>query len=230
MLATIHQPNYLPWPGFFHKWMSADAFVILDTVQFHKNDWQNRNRIKTANGAQWLTVPVHYRFPAHINEVGIVEGTWLRKQSAALEQAYGKAPYFQYYWTDIHSTMMRPWQRLSDMNVALIHLLGGMLECVAPLHLASQMQTSDSDPTDRLIGLCREIGATGYLAGIDGKKYMQTGKFSEAGIDVCYQDVAAPVYDQLYGEFVSHLSVVDLLFNVGPEAPDVIRQMGGVIR
>jgi len=230
MLVSIHQPNYLPWPGFFHKWMLADAFIILDTVQFRKNDWQNRNRIKTANGPQWLTVPVHYHFPAIINEVDISQDPWLHKQLAAMEQSYAKAPYFQDYWDNIQSVLTQPWQKLSDMNTALIRLLGEVVGCHAPLYLASEMQVENTDPTGRLIDLCRELGGSAYLAGIDGKKYMQGSQFSEADIDLWYQDVQAPVYHQLHGEFVSYLSVVDLLFNVGPEASKVIREMGGKVR
>ena len=230
MLVSIHQPNYMPWPGFFHKWMLADAFIILDTVQFHKNDWQNRNRIKTANGPQWLTVPVHYHFPAIINEIEISQDPWQRKQLAAMEQSYAKAPYFQDYWDNIQSVLIQPWKKLSDMNTALIRALGEMVGCQAPLYLASEMQVENTDSTGRLIDLCKELGGSAYLAGVDGEKYMQIDQFSEAGIDLWYQDVVAPVYHQLHGEFVSHLSVVDLLFNVGPEATNVIREMGGKVR
>jgi len=228
MLVAIHQPNYLPWPGFFHKWMISDAFIILDTVQFHKNDWQNRNRIKTVNGAQWLTVPVHCDFPAIISAVEIAGSSWLRKQIATLEQSYAKAPHFHDYWEDVRAVLGRPWQKLSEMNTALIRLLGGMLGCQAPLHLASEMQTQNTDPTGRLVDLCRELGGTAYLAGIDGKEYMKASQFAKGGIDLWYQNVQAPVYNQLHGKFISHLSVADLLFNVGSEAADVIRHMGGM--
>jgi len=230
MLVTIHQPNYLPWPGFFHKWMLADAFVVLDTVQFSRSDWQNRNRIKTANGPRWLTVPVRYHFPALINEVEIIQGSWQRKQVAALEQAYARAPFFHDYWRGIRPVLVRPWRKMSDMNVSLIRLLGKMVGCQAPLYLASEMQADNTDPTGRLIDLCRELDGSDYLAGIDGKKYMNIRQFKDAGINVWYQDVAAPVYPQLHGEFVAHLSVLDLLFNVGAEACCVIRKMGGKVQ
>ncbi len=116
------------------------------------------------------------------------------------------------------------------MNISLIRLLGEMVGCQAPLYLASQMQTDNTDPTGRLIDLCRELGGTGYLAGADGRNYMDAGQFEAANISLWYQDASAPVYHQLYGEFISHLSVVDLLFNVGPEASDMIRGMGGKVR
>jgi len=124
MLVTIHQPNYLPWPGFFNKWLQSDIFVILDTVQFHKNDWQNRNRIKTANGVLWLSVPVHFKFPDAISYVNIANDRWARKQIASIEQSYGKLPFFSAYWPEIRDVLAAPWTGLSEMNVALIRILG----------------------------------------------------------------------------------------------------------
>jgi len=226
VLVTIHQPNYLPWPGFFHKWLLADAFVILDTVQYHKNEWQNRNRIKTANGAQWLTVPVGYRFPQRIREVGIAPGNWARKQSAAIEQAYARAPHLDDYWPDLKAVLQQPWERLADLNIAVIRLLGGMLGCTAPLHLASQMSTSSEDPSGRLVSLCRELGATAYLSGSEGRGYLERQQFADAGLELWFQEVEGPRYAQLHGAFVSHLSVIDMLFNLGPGTTDMVRSMG----
>lgn len=227
MLVTIHQPNYLPWPGFFHKWLIADAFVILDTVQYHKNEWQNRNRIKTASGAQWVTVPVSYRFPQIINEVGIAQPNWARKQIAAIEQAYAKAPYTDNYWPQLREVMEQPWEKIADLNIAIIRTLGGMLGCKAPLHLASAMKTISDDPTWRLISLCRELDGDGYLSGSEGRHYLERNRFSDAGIALWFQEVEAPRYPQLHGEFISHLSVLDMLFNVGSATSEMVLRMGG---
>ncbi|MDX8402802.1 MAG: WbqC family protein, partial [Mariprofundaceae bacterium] len=165
MLVTIHQPNFMPWPGFFHKWLISDAFILLDTVQYHKNEWQNRNRIKSSNGAQWLTVPVSYRFPQMIAEVEIASPNWARKQISAIEQAYAKAPYLDQYWPTLRDLLQQPWGRITDLNVALIQTLGEMLQCQAPLHLASDIATDLTDPTERLISLCRELDGDAYLSG-----------------------------------------------------------------
>jgi len=225
-LVTIHQPNYLPWPGFFHKWLLADTFVVLDTVQYHKNEWQNRNRIKTANGAQWLTVPVTYRFPQRIDEVGIADAPWARKQVAAVEQAYAKAPFFADYWPPLKALLLQPWTQLADLNTEIIRLLGGMLGCSAPLLLASQMQTRNDDPTGRLIDLCRELDGDAYLSGREGRNYLDRDAFDAAGIGLWFQEAAAPVYPQLHGDFIACLSVLDMLLNVGPEAANIVRDMG----
>jgi len=230
-LVTIHQPNYLPWPGFFHKWLLSDAFVILDTVQFHKNEWQNRNRIKTAQGVQWLTVPVTYRFPQRIEEVGIAAGPWARKQAAAIEQAYAKAPFLDDYWPPLKDLLLsRPWQPLAELNTEVIRLLGGMLGCTAPLVLASTMQARNEDPTGRLIDLCRELGADAYLSGREGRIYLDNGAFGAAGLELWFQEVVPPVYPQLHGEFVPYLSLLDMLLNVGPQASNMVRAMGEMQR
>jgi len=201
-LITIHQPNYLPWSGFFHKWMISDVFIILDTVQYHKNEWQNRNRIKTTQGAQWLTVPVQYRFPQTIQEVTIAPQPWARKQMAAVEQAYAKAPFFQTYYPALQDVWAKPWEKVSDLNVAVIRVLGEMLGCDAPLLLASEMQTQSDDPTDRLIQLCHECEGTAYLSGSEGRNYLQQDVFEKAGLELYFQHVQPPVYAQLHGEFI----------------------------
>ena len=226
MLVTIHQPNFLPWPGFFHKWLISDAFIVLDTVQYHKSEWQNRNRIKTVNGAQWLTVPVSYRFPQAIGEVDIASPNWARKQISAIEQAYAKAPYMDLYWPKLREVLQQPWEGISDLNTAIIRTLGEMLHCHSPLYLASKMRTDSTDPTERLISLCQELNGDAYLSGREGRGYLESGRFNEAGIELWFQEVEAPVYPQLHGTFISHLSVVDMLFNLGPATQEIILQMG----
>ena len=226
-MITIHQPNYLPWMGFFHKWMLSDAFIILDTVQYHKNEWQNRNRIKTAQGAQWLTVPVTYRFPQTISEVGLAPAPWARKQIATIEQNYAKAPYLDAYWSEIKTLLQQPWQKLSDLNTAIIRLFGRMLGCTAPLYLASEIPVENQDPTGRLIDLCKHLDGTAYLSGSEGKNYLRQEVFEDAGLALYFQAVEAPVYPQLHGDFISHLSVLDLLLNCGDGAAKVVHDMGG---
>jgi len=227
-LITIHQPNYLPWSGFFHKWMISDAFIILDTVQYHKNEWQNRNRIKTAQGAQWLTVPVTYRFPQTIQEVGIAAKPWARKQIAAIEQNYAKAPYLDNYWPELKAIFEQPWESLCDLNVAMIRALGTVLGCNAPLLLASHMDKVSDAPTQRLIELCKQLHGTAYLSGSEGRNYLQQAVFQDAKLELFFQQVEAPVYPQLHGDFISHLSVLDVLFHCGDTSIDIIHTMGGM--
>ncbi|MDX8391383.1 MAG: WbqC family protein [Mariprofundaceae bacterium] len=228
MLVTIHQPNFLPWPGFFHKWLLADALILLDTVQYEKNEWQNRNRIKTAQGAQWLTVPVRYRYPQKINEVTIADQRWPRKLCGSIEQAYARAPYLKVYWPQLRDILNEPCESLRDMNIALIRAVGGFLGCHAPISVASGLTVENTDPTGRLLELCAAIDADGYLSGQEGRAYLDAGAFARNGMKLYFQHVDAPVYTQLHGNFVSHLSILDLLLNLGPEAADVVKNMGGI--
>ncbi|MDQ6955491.1 MAG: WbqC family protein [Mariprofundaceae bacterium] len=227
-LITIHQPNYLPWPGFFHNWMIADAFIILDTVQYHKNEWQNRNRIKSPQGAQWLTVPVTYRFPQSIEQVGVAATPWARKQLAAIEQNYAKAPYMGEYLPALKAVLQQPWHSLSALNVAMIRVLGDILGCDAPLLLASDLGVVSNDPTGRLIELCQALDGSAYLSGSEGRNYLQQTIFQDAGLKLYFQHVQAPSYPQLHGDFISHLSLLDLLFNCGDASRGIIHAMGGM--
>jgi len=229
-LITIHQPNFLPWPGFFHKWVLADAMVLLDTVQYEKNEWQNRNRIKTASGVQWITVPVNYRYPQKIGEVMIADRRWVRKVCASIEQAYAKTPYFEAHWSPVREVLNHDYERLVDLNVALIRVLGAALGCDAPLQLASEIDVNHPDPTQRLIEICAEMNGDAYLSGQEGRAYLQREAFAQSGLALYFQQVTAPVYPQLHSGFVSHLSALDLLFNTGNDAAGIIQNMGGMVQ
>ena len=192
--VAIHQPNYMPWAGFFHKWMHADTFVLLDTVQYHKNEWQNRNQIKTSQGSQWITVPVSYRFPQRIEEVGIVPNPWARKQIASIEQAYAKAEYLSLYWAGLRAVLLQKHTRLVDLNVAVIRYLGQALGCTSPLLLASELPIAQDEPTQRLISICQHLNADTYLSGQEGRSYLQQDAFSHASLKLMFQHATPPLY------------------------------------
>jgi hypothetical protein len=221
--VAIHQPQYLPWLGYLDKLDAADVFIVLDTVQFRKHEWQNRNRIRTKDGWQWLTVPVIDRFPERIDQVetnGRID--WQRKHAQALKLHYGKAAHWDFAGPDVLAVLEKPWGRLSELNVALIDLLAQKLGIATPRLLASRLSARE-EPTDRLIDLCHAVGGTVYLAGRQGPAYMELERFREAGIEVQVQDYRHPEYVQRYAPFVSHLSVIDLLANQGPGSLDIIR-------
>jgi hypothetical protein len=219
MLVAIHQPQYLPWLGYFDKMLKADVFCYLDSVQYKKNEWQNRNRIKTAAGWQWLTVPVTYRYPQRIGEVGIDNRSdWARKHLQALSTNYRRAPFFEKYFPAIEALLSRRWESIAALNLSLIECLREILG-IADKHAvqASRIKASD-DPTDRLIDICQSLGADSY---------MDLEKFRQRGIRVLTQDFQHPVYPQLYNGFQEQLSIVDLIFNCGPESGEVIRRGKG---
>ena len=229
MIVAVHQPQYLPWLGYFDKIRRADAFCYLNDVQYKKNEWQNRNRIKTAQSWQWLTVPVSYRFPEKINEVHINNTVdWKKKHLQALITNYSRAPYFKEYISIFEDVFSKDWELISDLNIHLIELLRGVLQLQeTSTVISSDLKLSD-DPTGRLIDICNHLGADTYLAGQGGANYMDVERFEKNGLQVIVQEFEHPVYPQLFDEFQSHLSIVDLLFNCGPESMNIIREANTV--
>lgn len=224
MIVSIHQPQYLPWLGYIDKIDRADIFILLDNVQYKKNEWQNRNRIKTAQGWQWLTVPVLYRYPEKINEVKINNKVdWIRKHRTAIETNYIKAPYFKKYFPYLEDIYERNWERLADINTALIKLLVELFGIKKKIIIASDIETRDALDY-RLIDLCKAAGGDVYLSGRDGQKYMDFAVFDKAGIKVLIQDFKHPVYPQLYRGFEPNLSSIDILFNCGEKSIEIIRE------
>jgi hypothetical protein len=224
LIVAVHQPQYLPWIGYFDKMRRADIFCYLNDVQYKKNEWQNRNRIKTAQDWQWLTVPVRYRFPEKINEVRINNTTqWSKKHLQAIKTNYSRAPYFKEYISIFEDTFSRDWELISGLNIHLIECLKDALQMKEKKTIISSELTLREDPTDRLIDICKELGADTYLAGQGGANYMDAIRFEKNGLNVIMQEFKHPVYPQLFGDFQSHMSIVDLLFNCGPESMDMIR-------
>ena len=230
MKVAIHQPHYLPWLGYVAKWDAADHFIFLDTVQYEKNGWQNRNRIKTRDGPRWLTVPVsHAPLGTPIRDVR-VDGAqpWPARHLRAIEHAYAKAPHFGRYHDALRAFYARPWDRLAPLAAASAEWLARALGVEAPIALASDLAVeppgTEGDPTARLVALCRAVGADTYLAGKDGAAYMDVAQFRAAGIAVEAQRYAHPVYAQLHGEFVPLLSALDLLLMHGDDALAILRR------
>ena len=225
MVVAIHQPQYLPWLGYFDKMLKADVFCFLDTVQYKKNEWQNRNRIKTADGWQWLTVPVTYRFPQKIGEVGIDNTVnWGGKHLRALHTSYRRAPFFDRYILVFEEVLSRRWEGIAALNLHMVQCLREILGIGGkPAVLSSRIEAAD-DPTQRLIDICQALGADTYLAGQGADGYMDVERFRQQGIRVATQSFQHPVYPQLFDGFQSHLSVVDLIFNCGPESAEIIRR------
>ncbi len=215
MRVAIHQPQYLPWLGYLDKLDRSDVFVLLDTVQFKKNEWQNRNRIRTAQGWQYLTVPVLHEFPQRLDQVRINNQTdWRRKHVQTLETHYGKAPHYGRYAPLFRELLARDWERLSLLNEAVLSALAGAFGITTPIVKASQFEARE-EQTGRLVDLCKALGADCYLAGAGGRGYMNIAEFEAAGIAVEFQDFVSPEYAQVYRPFIAGLSAVDLLFNCG---------------
>jgi hypothetical protein len=226
LIVAVHQPQYLPWLGYFDKILLADTFCYLDNVQYKKNDWQNRNRIKTSQGWQWITVPVRYRFPEKIREVKINPTVkWRKKHLQALITNYRRAPFYKNYIDIFEQIYSKDWEYLADLNIEFIERLKDALVLSQKPAIKSSQLDLREDPTDRLIDICQAVKADTYLSGQDGVKYMDLERFKECGIKVIIQDFKHPVYPQMFNEFQPHMSVVDLLFNCGPGSLDKICEL-----
>jgi hypothetical protein len=199
--------------------------VFLDTVQYEKNGWQNRNRIRTSDGAHWLTVPVHAHLGTPIADVAVdTTQPWRARHLRAIEHAYARAPQLAVYQTPLRELLDSEWNRLAPLAVASAEWLARSVGITTPVRLASSLQLADDgDATARLVAVCKALGADTYLAGGHGAKYMDGERFREAGISVLYQRYEHPVYPQQHGEFMPFLSGVDLLLTHGDESLPILR-------
>lgn len=224
MKIAIHQPNYLPWLGFFYKMMQSDIFVLLDNVQYEKNGYTNRCQIKTSNGAQLLTLPVGTTFPQIINQVGLHNYTLTKKKHLkTIEQNYRKAPFFDFLYHDLASILTSDWEKLVDCTTQLILLLKKKMGITTRTEIASTLNNRITGAGDeRLISICKFFEAETYISGSGGKRYQDQNKFIMHGIKLEYTNFRHPNYKQLWGEFIPCLSTIDLLFNYGPNSLQVL--------
>ncbi len=217
---VILQPGYLPWLGFFDQLHRADEFVIYDDVQYDRRGWRNRNRVKGPQGPIWLTVPVRTKGAFHqtVREARIENSRdWRRRHLETLRRCYRHAPFFEEIMDLLAPIYAAEWELLIDLDLALIRRLAGYLGIDTPLLFASEI-AHGGGKTGRLLRICAARGATHYLTGDAAKGYIDRQAFAEQGITLEFQGYQHPEYPQLFGEFTPYLSIVDLLFNCGPES------------
>lgn len=220
----VIQPNYLPWRGYFDFIHEVDTFVFLDDVQYTVRDWRNRNRIKTPEGElQWLSVPVVGGRNQLIRDVRIDPSQpWVRRHLGALERSYAKAPFFREHFPAIESVYAAGHELLSDLTIALTETLCRALGIATPM-LRSSTIASAGSKDDKLLGIVQGLGGSRYLSGPSAQSYMDPEKWARAGVELAYKDYSGyPAYAQLAGDFEPAVSIVDLLFLLGPESPDYI--------
>jgi hypothetical protein len=219
-VAAIHQPQYLPYLGFFDKVAKSDLFVVLDDVQFHRRGLQHRNKIKAPKGWQWLTVPVLQRDGQLISEVRInPTEPWQRKHANAIRWNYGRAQHFDRYAQSLIDLLSQPWDRLGELNMALMRWVMAEMGIERTIVRSSELAV-DGQRSERLVNLCRAVGATTYLSGPGGRRYMDLDVFRTCGVDVKWQEFTVPTYAQVVPEvgFIADLSIVDVLLCCGPNA------------
>lgn len=214
----IIQSNYLPWKGYFHIIQSVDHFVFLDSVKYTRRDWRNRNLIKTPEGVVWLTIPVHASGNTPINQAVIADFRWQKNHLKTLKQFYGKCPYFEEYFPLLEELYSRRWKYLSDLNQTLIREISQLLGIKTRFYDDRQFSTSDNK-SRRLRDIVEALGADIYITGPSAKAYLQEDIYRQAGINVEYFKYPTyPEYEQVWGKFLSQVSILDLLFHQGDKS------------
>ena len=220
MKVAIMQPTYLPWLGYFNMMAQVDVFVLLDNVQFAKKSWQQRNRIKTAQGELMLTVPVlsAQRFHQKISETLInTESQFAKKHLKTIEFAYAKAPYLDTYLPQVRDLIGSGEDHLADFTGQLIRWFADTVGIETSIIRGSELAVT-GEGTSLTVHQLTELGATVFIAAKGSRPYVSTEPaFAEAGIEVVFQDFHHPVYDQLHGPFISHLAALDALLNLGAD-------------
>jgi hypothetical protein len=217
LIVTIHQPEHLPWLGFFHKIWQADCMVLLDRVQYLNRYFQNKNRIMSTNGHMYLTVPVvtKDRSSTLIKDMMISDSSWKPGYMRTLFYFYKKHPYFEPYYDGLHKIVLEASDRLCDLNIAIIKYFMKELELDTKIVIASELDV-DGAKSELMLSICQKLNATVYLSGPSGREYLNQEIFRENQIDVLFHEFQHPRYPQYKNQtFVSHLSTIDLLFNCG---------------
>lgn len=224
MRAAVHQPNYLPWTGFFHKMANCDIFVLLDNVQYPRREYCNRTLVKTSQGACWMSLPVvKNTIDQKISETRLFEPEKnLYRHWKTLRHCYARAPYWKNIEQKLEPLYEQPWEFLLSLNIELINALRNLLGISTPMILSSSLGDSPAAKSGRIIHICRQLGANTYLSGKGAEAYNNSGEFTGAGIELRYQDYVVPEYLQGKGDFIPGLSVLDLFAYEGPESRNII--------
>jgi WbqC-like protein len=222
MKVVILQPSYIPWRGYFHQILKADLFILYDDVQYDKHGWRNRNRIKTAAGSRWLTIPV-FSGGAVTNQLLIKDTkidwnkNWNISHFDVLRQNYKSAPYYNNYSSLLQEFYQRKDIFLADFTIDFTIALARELGIGTTFMRSSSLNVTGTR-TDRLVEILTQVGATNYISGPSAKDYLEEEKLLSAGISLEYMAYDYPEYPQLYPPFDAQVTVLDLMFMVGPEA------------
>ncbi len=229
-IVVIHQPDFAPYLGFFHRFLHADMYIALDSVQYVSSSrgWTNRDKIKTAQGEKWLSVSVN-KAPRHTAISQIELSTiidWRQDNLRLLEHNYRKAPFYSELMPEVSQLYAKPFQLLRDFNMAFIEMLMDMLDVRIPWVWSSELDPVGTK-NELLVNLLQKVAATHYLSGVGARDYFEAEPFTRAGIEVIWQDFTHPLYTQQFGEFVPFLSVLDVLFNHGIKTSQELLRSGG---
>lgn len=221
---VVLQPSYIPWIGYFDQIIRSDIFVFYDNSQYTKNDWRNRNCIRTQKDRLWLTVPVKFgSLKTPICDVKIDQTkNWKKKHLKTLCQFYGKSKYFNEVYEILESNITATESNLSELNIKIIKDISSYLDITTKFYIASELGVAGSK-NEFLINICNYFNIAKYLTGDSARSYLDLELFNEHGIEVEFQNYKHPVYKQQSVEFIPYLSIIDLLFNYGKESTNIIK-------
>ena len=222
-ILSIRQPGYLPFIGFFKKIQATDVFVFLDDVQYTRSDFDNRNKIRTQDDSMWLTIPIFNKTGQTLNEVKIdYSKKWVSKHKSSIEYNYEKAPYFEEYWKDIELILDKSWEKLIDLNMELISYFITKLEINTKTVFSSELNINKTG-SEKLLEICKDLQVDTYLSGEFGRNYLDINLFQQENIKVIFEKFEHPTYDQTFDGFVQNMSIIDLLFNEGQNAKNILK-------
>jgi hypothetical protein len=224
MILTAHQPLYMPWLGFFHKAMLADTICILDDVQFADGDYINRNRIKTNQGSKWITVPVSKKHHLNraISQIKIVDDGWQNRHLSLIRHAYSRTLFFQSYFNRLEELILKEsYEHILDLDMAILEFLFHELSISTTIVMSSSLKL-EGKKSNLILSMCQALGSDTYISGQNGLEYLSVDDFRSVEIQIAIQNYQHPIYPQSHGDFIPYLSVIDLLFNSGPKAREII--------
>ena len=218
--VAVIQSNYIPWKGYFDIINDVDHFIFYDDVQYTKNDWRNRNKIVTPNGSMWITIPVGTSLNRLINEVKINDFNWQDRHWKSIKQNYSRAPYFKKYrefFEEIY--LAQKWQGLSELNQYVIKKIAVEVLNVKTRFSSSEIYNAQGERQERLLEVLKKVNADAYISGPAARDYIELDRFKDAGIQLVYKDYSGyPEYVQMFKPFDHFVSIIDLIFNSGPDA------------
>lgn len=225
-VVSIHQPSYLPWLGYFEKIARSDIHVVFDTVQFEKNSFLNRNKIKTSQGWCWLTVPVLTK--GKFSNVPLTtlqidpKQKWAPKHLKSITSNYRKARDYEKYIEGLRPFYEgKEWELLASLNIEMLKYFLNELNIDTEIVHASDLNI-EGTKSDLVLNICKHLGAAEYISGKLGQDYLDEESFKKAGISITYQDYSHPEYPQLFEEFQPYMGIIDLLMNCGKQSKDIL--------
>jgi hypothetical protein len=219
--VAILQSNYIPWKGYFDIIHDVDELIFHDDLQYTKQDWRNRNRIKTRHGPEWLTIPVGSSEKRLLCDVELPNPRWAREHWRRLEACYRTAPFFETYRPFFEPIYLDPRCRLlSELNQRLIRSIAGELLGITTSFADTRSLRARGRKQDRVLDILRQAGAAVYVSGPAAQAYLDPERFASEGVEVVWKDYQKyPEYEQLYPPFAHEVTILDLLFHTGPAAP-----------